>query len=758
MKRLLPAALIILVSLRISGQVPVGSWSDHLRYNTARNVAVTPGKVFASTGTSLLVYDREFGELKKLSKVNGLSGTGISAIAWSGEKEVLAVAYLNSDLDLIYNSSVYNIPDIALKSLSVEKRINRIRMSGHFAFLAASFGIVVVDLSGKEIYDTWHPGPDSEYNEVFDIAFGEGKIYAATEEGLWQASMTGQGLGYFGNWEQVNPAFKCNHIVCSGGSLYFNVPGPDNNSDQVYAIKSGGSLSAFMEGGVNVSFDNAPDGFTITSSGILRYFRSDGTLIRNISSYGWGTPDMSEGLVDGTDLWLADQKYGLVRGSGMSEFSILALPGPASDSATGISSSGGKTVICAGGTDDNWQGLGHQFMASVNAESRFENIVKNNFSDAMRCCFDPADNSHFFISSWGNGLIECRNNTVTAHYDETNSPLQSATGTSGGVKVCGLAMDSGRNLWITVSGVPGSIRVLKPDGSWISFPVSINSPIAGDIIHAKNGQIWIVLPLGYGLFILDDNNTLELFTDDKYTKLTIKDSDGNIIPSAFSIAHDLDGNIWVGTDHGPVVYYLNSQNTDDDIRCSRIKVPREDGSGLADYLLGTETITSIGVDGANRKWLGTLNSGAYLLSADGTKMLKNYNTGNSPLFSDHITSLAVDDLSGEVWLGTSAGVLSLRETATAGGEEFGKVYSFPNPVRETFTGNVTITGLMRDTNVKITDVSGNLVYETVSAGGQASWDLTTYTGSRVTTGVYLVFCAASDGSQSCVTKILVIGR
>jgi len=197
---------------------------------------------------------------------------------------------------------------------------------------------------------------------------------------------------------------------------------------------------------------------------------------------------------------------------------------------------------------------------------------------------------------------------------------------------------------------------------------------------------------------------------------------------------------------------------EDEPRGTRIKVARNDGSVLADFMLGTETITAISVDGANRKWVGTLNSGAYLLAADGSEVIKSYKTSNSPVFTDSIVSLAVDNITGEVWIGTSEGVLSVREIATSGRQSFSKVYSFPNPVRENFTGIVTITGLMKDTQVKITDVSGNLVYETVSEGGQASWDLTTYDRRRVRTGVYLVFCATIDGTESCVTKILVAGK
>ena len=317
-------------------------------------------------------------------------------------------------------------------------------------------------------------------------------------------------------------------------------------------------------------------------------------------------------------------------------------------------------------------------------------------------------------------------------------------------------MDRNRYLWITQTEVPGSIKVLKPDGTWIVNPVTVDAPDMGDIIIARNGYKWIILPRGYGLFVLDDNNTPGNFNDDRSKKMLVEDGEGKIISVVYSLAEDLDGNIWVGTDQGPLIYYNPDRIFDTDFKATRIKIPRNDGTGLADYLLGTEAITSIAVDGANRKWLGTSGSGAYLVSSDGMKTLKNFNEQNSPILSNSVISLAVDNVTGEVWFGTSKGIQSYRGDATAGGETFTKVYAFPNPVREDYTGNVTITGLVRNTQIRITDISGNLVYQTVSDGGQATWDLHTYNRRRVTTGVYLIFCASEDGSQSCVTKMLVI--
>ncbi len=319
-------------------------------------------------------------------------------------------------------------------------------------------------------------------------------------------------------------------------------------------------------------------------------------------------------------------------------------------------------------------------------------------------------------------------------------------------------MDRSKNLWITQTDAPGSLKILKPDVSWSVYPLTIDAPVIGDIISTENGLKWITLPEGHGLFIIDDKNTPFVFTDDRSRKMTIADSDGKTINSVFTAAEDLEGNIWIGTDQGPVIYHNSDDIFEDDVKGYRIKVPRNDGSGLADYMLGTESITAIAVDGANRKWLGTKSSGVYLLSADGTTLLKNYNERNSQLFSDSIASVAVDNITGEVWFGTSKGVLSVRELATSGKETFNNVYSFPNPVMEDYTGNVTITGLVTDTQIKITDISGNLVFETMSEGGQATWDLSTYNGRRVSTGVYLIFCANNEGSKSYVTKILVLGR
>lgn len=760
MKHYLTLLLLFFGVLNSNGQTPVGTWTDHLTYNTAKSIAVGSEEVFASTGSSIIVYNKEFSELKKMSRINGLSETGISTIGWSEENKTLVIAYSTTNVDLVKNNTIFNISDISRKFIPGRKEINRIRTNGKYAYLACSFGIVVIDLIKKEIYDTWKPGAATGDKEVWDVTFGNGNFYAATSSGVWSAEQTDQGLSYFGNWKLLDnlpqPSGKYTSIIYSDNKLYVNLSDPLSGGDAVYSSNGVMSLFSFIPGVYNKSFDAAPSGFTISSQSSLRYFNANGSLLNTINSYSWGPVAISQGIADENDLWIADINSGLVRGENLSAFSALTLPGPVSNNAFSITSLNGKTIISGGGPTVSWNNQGRPFQLSVFEDNKWTHIFKSPVIDAMRVLIDPDNNNHYYVSTWGNGLLEYENNELKNQYTYTNSPLQTIIAGAPYVRVCGLAMDKHKNLWITQTEVVGTLKALKPDGSWIVNPITIGGTTIGDLIITKNGYKWVILPKGNGLLIIDDNDTPENYTDDRYKRMLVEDNKNNIISGVYSFAEDLDGNIWVGTDQGPLIYYNPEKVFDDDINAFRINISRNDGSGLADYALNSEVITSVVVDGANRKWIGTNSSGVYQLSPDGTTMLNNYNETNSPILSNSIVSLAVDNKTGEVWLGTSRGVQSVRGEATTGSEQFSKVYTFPNPVREDYYGNVTITGLMRDSHIRITDVSGNLVFETESDGGQASWDLNTYNGKRVSTGVYLVFCASSDGTQSAVTKMLVV--
>ena len=206
----------------------------------------------------------------------------------------------------------------------------------------------------------------------------------------------------------------------------------------------------------------------------------------------------------------------------------------------------------------------------------------------------------------------------------------------------------------------------------------------------------------------------------------------------------------------PFFFKISQRSYNSDYTCSRVKIPRNDSTNLADYLLVNEKIKAIAIDGANRKWIGTEASGVYLMSENGQQTIQHFTVSNSPLLSNDIISISINPVTGEVFFGTGQGIVSYQSDASEAGNTFSNVYAYPNPVREGFTGIITITGLVENTQVKITDISGNLVCQTVSNGSIATWDGKDAHGRKVSTGIYLALCTSSDGTQSSITKIMVI--
>jgi len=747
----------------LKAQSPLGTWTDHLSYNSAVSVVSGGKEIFASTGSSILVYNTEFNELRKLSKVNGLTETGISTLGYSEEYETLIVAYSSANIDLINKLTIRNIPDISRKYIAGLKEINRIRTRGRYAYLACSFGIVVIDILREEIRDTWKPANSATTNEVWDIAFLNNKIFAATSTGVFEADENNQGLAYFANWKRMDelpgPAGRCNAIIEKNGRLYINKSGVKSSTDTIFCSDNGFSIHLVIPGVKNKSIDHLSDGFAVSSGYSARLFDSSGNLLKTITGSGTINSDIRQVAEYQGILYYADFNSGLLMTDPQGSLKLLSVPGPMSNNAADITISDGKTIICGGSVSSSWNNRLRPYHVSVFEDNKWENLGQQPVYDPLRSAIDPADKNHFFVSSWGGGILEYTNGIeFKDRYYDANSPLQTIIPGAQYVRVCGMAFDKDGNLWITQTEVPGSIKVYRPDESWIVIPVTIDAPTIGDIIITEKNHKWIVLPRGYGVFVLDDNNTPADFSDDRYKKMLITDSDNKVYSMVNCISEDHDGNIWIGTDQGPLVYYNPSRIFDEDIKAFRIKVPRDDGTGLADYMLGTENITCIEIDGANRKWMGTSASGAWLLSPDGVTRLKNFNESNSPMFSNSIVSIAIDHASSEVWFSTTKGTLSIRGDATEAKPGFEDSYVFPNPVREDYEGIVTVTGLMNESRLRITDISGNLVFSTVSEGGMATWDLRTYNGMRVRTGVYLIFCSSAEGSAAHVIKLLVISR
>jgi len=302
------------------------------------------------------------------------------------------------------------------------------------------------------------------------------------------------------------------------------------------------------------------------------------------------------------------------------------------------------------------------------------------------------------------------------------------------------------------------VVVLSAEGNWVSHETSsIGGPgsnLLGRFVINQSDHKWFIRERGGGILVYDDNATPEDHSDDQAKTINTNIGSGNLPTNdVYSIAEDLNGEIWVGTQEGICVFYSpGAVFSNGNFDAQRILLEQD---GNIQILLETEAVLSIAVDGANRKWLGTQSSGVFLMSSDGTKEIHHFTSENSPLPSNTVQSIAVDGESGEVFFGTELGLVSFRGTATDGLSTNQCYKVFPNPVRENYEGPIAITGLVRNTNVKITDLVGNLVFETTSEGGQAIWDGRNTKGERVSTGVYLALCTAPEGTSKCVSKIMV---
>lgn len=756
-------------------QMRVGQWKDHLSYSQAKTIAETESLIYCSTKGGLFSYNKESFDLRRLSKVSGLSETDINSIKYHKEKDILLIAYANANIDMIEGTNITNLADIQRKQITGNKTINNIMMHKNYAYLSCGFGIVVVNLEKKEISGTYYIGNEGSPVEVFETCTDENNnIYAATETGIYKADLNNNNLENFVYWEQVknipNSDKMFNSIVNFNGRIFANYFNEDSGPDVVYFNDNNYWYSFQTFTLNNRSLICSNDNLIVVSTYRVNIFDVDLNMVKLIENYGEGISAPYYALLDNSDvLWIADNITGLVRSENLETFENILPNGPYDSNVWDIEIAGNNIWLAGGGLEGAWDNSWTNSGISANINNNWETLnyrtveEMKEVRDMIKVISDPWNSNKVYAGSWGYGLLEFNNGELQEIYNETNSDgaLQNIYPGSPYVRIAGLGFDSYNNLWITNTGVPSPISVKKSGGGWKSFNYApyIGEAFMGEIVITPYNHKWVVLPRGHGLLAFDNKNTIDDESDDDIKKVSVRaiQPNGSIITlnDVHSIALDLDNHLWIGTNSGVVVFYVPERVfTTNDFYGSQPSVDLQDT--LYHALLGTETVTAIEVDGANRKWLGTEDSGVFLVSEGGSEEILNFNTDNSPLPSNKISTIAIDNNSGEVYFGTEKGIVSYKSTAIK--SDFGnqQIYSFPNPVRENYDGPITVRGLPFNSSVKITDISGNIVYESESLGGQFIWDGKNFNGRKVQTGVYMVFASNSDASQKLATKILFI--
>lgn len=401
-------------------------------------------------------------------------------------------------------------------------------------------------------------------------------------------------------------------------------------------------------------------------------------------------------------------------------------------------------------------------------QDNLETVTGRLYLDIDCLDVDPNDETHVFAGG-RTGLYEFRNGQFVREYTCDNSELRSSFNppNKNYVIVNTVKFDRNGNLWMIQSlNSQNKLMVLNSDGTWTkkSFELfNLNDAEIGNILG--NARNIIFDSKGYLWFVNDHHNTPALFRYDttadkdwKYTSFINQDNTEVSVSSGIRcVQEDRDGNMWIGTNVGPL--YLGPDQVESSSPVfTQVKVPRNDGTNYADYLLAGIDISCIAIDGANRKWFGTKNNGVYLISADNMQQLQHFTTDNSPLLSNIIKSIDINPTTGEVFFGTDNGLCSYVSDATQTNTEMNtdNIWAYPNPVTPGYTGPITITGLTYNADVKILSANGALVNEGRSNGGTFVWDGTDQKGRRVASGVYMVVTATSSGEKGTVCKIAVV--
>ena len=755
--------IIVLFTFHLSpftalAQPPIGYWREHLNYQNTIQV-LKGDKIYCATQTNLFSVDAG-NEIERYSKITGLNEIGVSCIGWDDLTQQLVIAYNNSGLDLLKEGIVQNISAVKRSTISGNKSIYSIFCRGGIAYLSSGLGIIVADLNKFEIKDTWFIGSTGNQIKVYATTTDGTYFYAATDEGLKRAAVNSNNLADYKNWLNLSGSNGLNTGAVKN-ILFANSKVIANKNDSLFILNNNNWTLLYADAVWPIVNTNASsNNLTVcqrTTTGASRVIELDvtGKILKTLAQAAVISFPQNA-WIDNSTIWVADL-YG-----GLSNFSSTVqryIPNGPLGSASGEMLFQNNVLYAAAGTVDaawnytyNRNGV-YSFSNDVWDDKGYYNTAAlDSVLDFITLAADPRDQS-VWEGSYGGGLVNINSDKIKIY---KQNYLQPAIGDITSYRVSGLAFDQNNNLWISNYAAAQDLKVLKADGTWKSFtiPFTHTENALSQIVIDDANQLWMVSPRNNGVFCYNYGSSIDATSDDQWKYFQTGIGTGNL-PSnnVYCLAKDKNGFIWVGTDHGIAVVQCASSVFQQ--KCDAI-LPIIKQDQFSGYLFQNETVQSIAVDGANRKWVGTKN-GLWLVSAEGNKILYNFTADNSPLLDNDVKKLSIDPQTGEVFIATFTGICSFRSTATEGGETNSNVLVFPNPVPPNYNGTIAIRGLAENSLVKIAELNGRLVYQTRALGGQAVWDGKNYNGTKALSGVYLVIVRNDDGSERMVTKIVFVG-
>ncbi|MBO6079260.1 MAG: hypothetical protein J6P66_11010 [Bacteroidaceae bacterium] len=755
------AVMLLLPFNKVNAGIPVGTWRSHPAYNNATQAVKAFGLIFVLSEGAIYFYDPADEGLYTIDKTGGLGDTDIATICYCKPQNAVLLVYSNGNIDIIYSDeTIYNFTDLKNNNIG-SVSVNEVKINENIAYISTSIGLVLFDVKQREIKNTYRF--DAAVNT--SVIMGD-SLFCGTDAGIYLGN-TKDNLLDKSKWKMFCDIKFMDLFEFDGklsGRSYYN---------RLWTInKANASLTNILNKVTAISFNQ--DKLALIQDSVVTLYSSYTDYVEyHFNSH------INHLMIDNDDWWVSQGVDGLCRYTLNDESIVCKAQGikpnsPRRNWFHSVSWPEKGRLLVVGGYH-NYLGIDYPGTLMIYENGRWTSLDEDipsktghkyiNLTEAVQ---DPADRNHIFVGSTGQGLYEFRDNKFEKLYTWDNSGLTSILDEYkyDYVRISALQYDKDGNLWMANNETDTVIKVLEPNGKWFGLYYSeiAGLPTLKQMRFDSDGRIWLNSSRGKpGIICIDINNTPKNNSDDKIrfsgSFWVNQDGTKEEIYDIFCYEFDLNGQMWIGTNRG--IFVLKTPEkfiTESNPVFERIKIPRNDGSDLADYLLNGVYTTAIYVDQGNRKWIGTRDDGVFLMSEDGTETLEHFTVSNSPLPSNNILSITENGLDGSVFFGTSLGMIEYGGTARDPEESLSEsnILVYPNPVKPDFDGFVTVTGLTERSTVKIIANSGRLIHQGISNGGSYSWNFTDMNGNPVPSGVYHAIITNLENNRSESASVTVI--
>lgn len=750
----LPLTFILFIAFfKVQSQnTATGEWREHYTFNLPSEVVCANDKAIVLSDLASYIYDFETGSTQLHTKKTGAGDVMPIAADYDNSTGVIVVGYRSGAIDLIKSTETFTEYALVLKSELKSKSINDVVCFDSYAYLATDYGISIYDLTNYEFVDSYFLGEDFTSLKINNISVSDGMLYAMSEKQIYKASVINQAKPTLSNFDIVehfyddSTSFKQVEYFASNLFLLY-----EKNGVKKLDVLTDSVFEPFKtEYGSLQELRKRNDHLVVIANKKVDVFDSDLVLKQRVDASDYNNVGLKTADLDANnELWIGAPFYGLLNNGKIYYSPKSTLESYCSDIVYG----NGNIYLTQGRIWSYDQGT-----AFIYKEDDRETKVNWGVFDYMTIAPDPNDEDHFYIGTHLDGVLEYKDGDVVNHYNqESGITLSQMSDNYYAVSISRLRFDSEGKLWALSNYSKTPLHVLDGD-EWISYEKGSNGTVRRfeEFFICSNDYKWYTERSAGGkrFYVFTESGTYDDKSDDIGKVLYVKDETGSTFANiVFDIDQDHNGDIWIGTDNG-IAVMRNPENVfDENLHFSQLVVEKD---GFHEHLLSSIRVTSIVVDGGDRKWIGTEGAGLFLLSAGGTRQLLHFTKENSPLPDNNIEDLEINDKTGELFVSTRKGLLSYRADATEPVERVGEVTVFPNPVTPGYNGAVYINGLPENASLKITDVSGTIVNDAVVNGGMAVWDLTNVYGQKVETGVYLLLCTDELGEQTFVSKVAVV--